>query len=71
VELYDDWIEVANPGNSLIEVDRINDERRSRKQKFAAAMREIGICEERGAGPETILALVLKRKAPTQMPAPS
>jgi hypothetical protein len=42
VELYGDRIEVTNPGNSLIEVDRINDERRSRKQKFAAALREIG-----------------------------
>jgi ATP-dependent DNA helicase RecG len=50
VEIYDDRVEVTNPGNSLIAIDRIIDERRSRNEKFAAAMREIGICEERGGG---------------------
>lgn len=50
VEMYEDRIEITNPGNSLIDVDRIIDERRSRNEKFAAAMREMGICEERGGG---------------------
>lgn len=50
VELYDDRVEVTNPGNSLIEVDRIIDERRSRNEKLAAMMRALGICEERGGG---------------------
>lgn len=50
VELYQDRIEVINPGNSLIEVDRIIDERRSRNEKLASAMRELGLCEERGGG---------------------
>jgi ATP-dependent DNA helicase RecG len=31
-------------------VDRIIDERQSRNEKFAASMREIGLCEERGGG---------------------
>jgi ATP-dependent DNA helicase RecG len=48
IEIYQDRVEVTNPGNSLIEIDRIIDERRSRNEKFAAAMRELGICEERG-----------------------
>jgi ATP-dependent DNA helicase RecG len=50
VELYADRMEVIYPGNSLIAVDRIIDERRSRNEKFAATMRELGICEERGGG---------------------
>ncbi|MCC8964510.1 putative DNA binding domain-containing protein [Bradyrhizobium sp. Pear76] len=50
VEIYKDRIEITNPGNSLIAVDRIIDERRSRNEKFAAAMREVGLCEERGGG---------------------
>ena len=50
VEIYSDRIEVTNPGNSLIDVDRIIDERRSRNEKLATAMRELGLCEERGGG---------------------
>jgi ATP-dependent DNA helicase RecG len=50
VEIYQDRVEVSNPGNSLIAVDRIIDERCSRNEKMAAAMRELGICEERGGG---------------------
>jgi ATP-dependent DNA helicase RecG len=50
IEMYQDRIEITNPGSSLIDVDRIIDERQSRNERFAAAMREIGLCEERGGG---------------------
>lgn len=50
VELYDDRIEVTNPGNSLVAIDRIIDERRSRNEKLAGTMRILGLCEERGGG---------------------
>lgn len=50
IEIYSDRIEVTSPGNSLIERDRIIDERRSRNERLASAMRELGICEERGGG---------------------
>jgi len=50
IEIYDDRVEITNPGNSLITVERIIDERRSRNEKLAHVMRHLGICEERGGG---------------------
>ena len=66
VELYSDRLEVTNPGNSLIEVDRIIDERQSRNEKLASTMRFLGLCEERGGGlDKTIIAIEQKN-----LPAP-
>jgi ATP-dependent DNA helicase RecG len=50
IELYSDRVEISNPGNALIEIDRIIDERRSRNEKLASTMRDLGLCEERGGG---------------------
>ncbi|MFM9975090.1 MAG: ATP-binding protein [Beijerinckiaceae bacterium] len=50
IEIYENRIEVTNPGNSLISTDRILDERRSRNEKLASTMRAFGLCEERGGG---------------------
>lgn len=50
IEIYSNRIEVTNPGNSLIETDRMLDERRSRNEKLASTMRTLGLCEERGGG---------------------
>jgi predicted HTH transcriptional regulator len=58
VEIYADRIEVTNPGGSLIEPDRMIDDRRSRNEKLASVMRLLGICEERGGGlDKTLIAL--------------
>jgi predicted HTH transcriptional regulator len=64
VEIYQDRIEVINPGNSLIEVDRIIDERRSRNEKLASTMRELGICEERGGGIDKAILEIETRSLP-------
>lgn len=50
VEIYENRLEVTNPGSSLISTDRLLDERRSRNEKLAATMRSFGLCEERGGG---------------------
>jgi ATP-dependent DNA helicase RecG len=39
IEIYSDRIEVSNPGNSLIAIDRIIDDRRSRNEQLATRMR--------------------------------
>lgn len=66
IEIYDNRIEVTNAGNSLIGVDRMLDERRSRNEKLAATMRGFGLCEERGGGLDKTL-LEIER---AHMPAP-
>ena len=48
VEVFDDRIEVTNPGQPILPVDRFIDENQSRNEKFADALRQLGICEERG-----------------------
>ena len=64
IELYADRIEVTNPGNSLIEVDRIIDERRSRNEKLASAMRNLGLCEERGGGLDKAIIEIEEKSLP-------
>jgi predicted HTH transcriptional regulator len=64
VEIYDDRIEITNPGNSLIQLDRIIDERRSRNEKFASLMRDLGICEERGGGIDKAIIDIEDRALP-------
>lgn len=66
VEIYDNRVEITNPGNSLIDTDRIIDERRSRNEKLAMAMRALGLCEERGGGLDKTLNEIEK----IHLPAP-
>ena len=64
IEIYSDRIEVINPGNSLIEVDRMIDERQSRNEKLASTMRMFGLCEERGGGLDKALIEIEHRGLP-------
>lgn len=64
VEIYADRLEVTNPGNSLIAPDRMIDERRSRNEKLASTMRDLGLCEERGGGLDKALIAIEKAKLP-------
>ena len=51
IELFEDRIEVTNPGSPLIEVERIvNDPPRSRNEELSALMRRLSYCEESGTG---------------------
>lgn len=67
VEIFDNRIEITNPGAPLINIMRIIDTPpKSRNEKLASLMRELGICEEVGSGwDKVILSCELM-----QLPAP-
>lgn len=68
IELYSDRMEITNPGNPLISIDRLIDHSPiSRNEKLASLMRRFKICEEKGSGiDKVILSIEL-----FQLPAPS
>lgn len=59
VELFDDRIEITNPGTPLIDTLRFIDEPpQSRNEKLAKFMRRMNICEERGSGIDKVISYV-------------
>jgi len=58
VEIFDNRIEITNPGLPLLDVDRFIDENQSRNEKFASALRQLRICEERGHGIDEVVTFV-------------
>ena len=56
VELFDDRMEITNPGMPLVETDRFLDTPpKSRNEALASLLRRIGICEERGSGIDKVV----------------
>lgn len=66
IEMYDDRVEISNPGLPPIEVSRFIDEYRSRNERLADLMRRMGICEEKGSGVDKVVAAA----ETYQLPAP-
>lgn len=67
VEIFEDRVEVSNPGLPLIDTDRFLDNApRSRNEKLASLMRRMGVCEERGSGVDKVVAQIELY----QLPAP-
>lgn len=56
VEVFDDRIEVTNPGIPILEVDRFIDENQSRNERFASTLRSLRICDERGHGIDEVVS---------------
>lgn len=56
VEIFDNRIEITNPGPPLVSPLRFIDEPpRSRNEDFASIMRRMHICEERGSGIDKVI----------------
>lgn len=66
VEIYDDRMEISNPGKPFIPPDRFIDEYQSRNERLADVMRRLGICEEKGSGVDK----VIQAAEVFQLPAP-
>ena len=67
VEIFEDRMEITNPGVPLVETDRFLDTPpKSRNEALASLLRRIGICEERGSGVDKVVS----QTEHYQLPAP-
>jgi predicted HTH transcriptional regulator len=57
VEIFDNRMEVTNPGAPLVDTQRFVDTPpKSRNEALASLLRRIGICEERGSGVDKVVS---------------
>lgn len=67
VEIFEDRIEITNPGEPLVDTQRFVDTPpRSRNEALASLMRRFRICEERGSGIDKVVSQIEL----FQLPAP-
>jgi ATP-dependent DNA helicase RecG len=66
IEMFDDRIEISNPGIPAIGVNRFIDENKSPNERLANLMRRFNICEEKGSG----IDKVIHEAEIYQLPAP-
>ncbi len=66
VELYEDRVEISNPGLPVIETERFIDGYQSRNERLTDLMRRLKICEERSSGIDRVVA----EAEVHQLPAP-
>lgn len=66
VEIYSNRVEISNPGEPLVPVERFIDGYQSRNERLADLMRRMGICEEKSSGVDK----VVRAAELYQLPAP-
>lgn len=66
IEIYDNRLEVSNPGDPIVPVERFIDGYQSRNERMADLMRRMHICEEKGSG----IDRVVNASEIFQLPAP-
>ena len=68
VEIFDDRIEVTNPGKPLVDTERFVDTPpKSRNETLASMMRRFRICEERGSGIDKVVSQVEDFRLPAPL----
>ena len=66
VEIYDDRVEISNPGEPIVPVERFIDGYQSRNERLADLMRRMRICEEKSSGVDKVVSAA----EVYQLPAP-
>jgi predicted HTH transcriptional regulator len=66
VEIYSNRVEISNPGEPIVPVERFIDGYQSRNERLADLMRRLGICEEKSSG----IDRVVQAAEVYQLPAP-
>ncbi len=68
VEIFDDRMEITNPGKPLVDTDRFVDTPpKSRNESLASMMRRFRICEERGSGIDKVVRAVETSRLPAPL----
>lgn len=66
IEIYSNRIEISNPGEPIVPVERFIDGYQSRNERLADLMRRMSICEEKSSGIDRVVQVVELY----QLPAP-
>jgi len=67
IEIYSNRIDIANPGQPIVQPERFIDSYKSRNERLSDFMRRMGICEEKGSGIDKVIGIT----EVYQLPAPS
>nr|WP_314486084.1 ATP-binding protein [uncultured Kingella sp.] len=66
VEIFSNRVEISNPGEPIVPVERFIDGYQSRNERLADLMRRFGICEEKSSGIDRVVEAIELM----QLPAP-
>lgn len=66
IEIYSNRVEISNPGEPIVPVERFIDGYQSRNERLADLMRRFGICEEKSSGIDRVVEMAEL----LQLPAP-
>ena len=58
IEIYSDRVEISNPGEPIVPVERFIDGYQSRNERLADFMRRFAICEEKSSGIDKVIQAV-------------
>jgi predicted HTH transcriptional regulator len=67
IEIYSNRVEISNPGDPIVPVERFIDGYQSRNERLADFMRRMNICEEKSSG----IDRVVQQAEMFQLPAPN